>query len=75
MRLEQDLVSEVKILAQHSLDVLLPISGLSACTQTITCNLFFFFFFFPFFFFFNAVVFNFEELRAWGLEAILNDCF
>jgi len=23
----------------------------------------------------HAVVFNFEELRAWSLEAILNDCF
>lgn len=40
VRLEQNLVSEVKILAQHSLDVLLPISGPSACTQTINMQLF-----------------------------------
>lgn len=40
VRLEQDLVSGVKILGQHCLHVLLPISEPSACTQTINMPLF-----------------------------------
>ena len=40
VRLEQDLVSEVKILAHHCLDVLLPVSEPSACTRTINMQLF-----------------------------------